>query len=77
MDQITYNDNNIEGNNKILFEQFIDDKIMNNNDLDSEIIKEELINKSEEKVKNENQETKKKKMKKTKKKKILKNFFLI
>ncbi len=32
---------------------------MNNNNLDSEIIKEELINELEEKVKNENQEIKK------------------
>ena len=77
MDQITYNDNNIEGNNKILFEHFINDKIINNNNLDSEIIKEELINELKEKVKNGNQEIKKEENEKNKKDDNLKNFFLI
>jgi hypothetical protein len=50
---------------------------MNNNNLDSEIIKEELINELEKKVKNGNQEIKKEENEKNKKDDNLKNFFLI
>jgi hypothetical protein len=48
MDKITYP----EKNNKISFEEFINEKIVNNNNLDDEIKKEELIKELEEKVEN-------------------------
>ena len=48
MDKITYP----ETNNKISFEEFINEKIFNNNNLDNEIKKEELIKELEEKVEN-------------------------
>ena len=48
MDKITYP----ETNNKISFEEFINEKIINNNNFDNEIKKEELIKELEEKVEN-------------------------
>ena len=50
---------------------------MNNNNLDSEIIKEELINELEKKVKNGNKEIKKEENEKNKKDDNIKNLYLI
>ena len=51
------NENDEKENQKISFEQFINDKINNSKDLNSEINKEELINEINEKVINGNDNT--------------------
>ena len=51
------NENDEKENQKISFEQFINDKINNSKDLNTEIKKEDLLNEINEKVENGNDNT--------------------
>ena len=54
------NENDEKENQKISFEQFINDKINNSKDLNTEIKKEDLLNEINEKVENGNDNRKNK-----------------